>query len=174
MGLTHPPLSDNVPKKRLSFNECIIIVHYCRVPSADCSMDPLEEYVLSESEADSSGELNPYSCVPVFETEPELRDFSKTVDTKTKVDEEDIEYDLEAKKECVCHNCEDIYSGTFEHICCQQYENWKKYVDEQEKKQCVTVTSAFQQATNPFAVRNLLLQLHRQKKIKISDPPENN
>ena len=52
-------------------------------------MDPLEEYILSERKADSSRELNPYSCDPVFETEQELQDFLETMDTETKVDEEE-------------------------------------------------------------------------------------
>ena len=50
---------------------------------------------------------------------------------------------------------------------------WKDLVADSEVCSCIVKSEAFKAATNPFAVCNLLLQMHRQKKIKITDPPEN-
>ena len=46
-------------------------------------------------------------------------------------------------------------------------------VTETEATSCITKSQPFKDATNCYAVRNLLLHMHRQKKIKVQDPPEN-
>ena len=50
---------------------------------------------------------------------------------------------------------------------------WKGLVSGEESKGCVVDSIAFNAASNSYAVRNLLLQMHRQKEISVSDPPEN-
>ena len=50
---------------------------------------------------------------------------------------------------------------------------WDILVDAEEAKGCITESKPFKDATNAYAVRNLLLHMHRQKKIKFNEPPEN-
>ena len=75
-----------------------------------------------EFESDDSGDL--YDDDPIFESKEELEDFMSSSKVEKKSDENDdpISFELQSNvnKECVCHCCDDIWSGTFEHICCQQ------------------------------------------------------
>ena len=50
---------------------------------------------------------------------------------------------------------------------------WKLLVGKEEASSCIVNSQPFKDATNPYAVRNLLLHMHREKKIKIQDPPDN-
>ena len=52
--------------------------------------------------------------------------------------------------------------------------SWKGLVAEGEEKACVVECKAYQEATTPYAVRNLLLHMHREKKYLVMDPPLNN
>ena len=47
-------------------------------------------------------------------------------------------------------------------------------VTEEESQACIVDSKAFQDATNSYAVRNLLLHINRQKNVKVMDPPANN
>ena len=137
--------------------------------------EPTEVYNLSDSEVESDC-FDPYECDPVFQTKEELDKFLKTCNIQKNVDsdDEDIDYVFKVKKKCSCGQCADIYSGNYEHICCQQYSKWKKDCNSEERFHCITQISAFSAATNQYAVRNILLQLHRQRKMKITGLPKNN
>ena len=50
---------------------------------------------------------------------------------------------------------------------------WKNIVSESEAKGCIVDSKPFKEATNSFAVRNLLFHMHRERKVKVADPPEN-
>ena len=50
---------------------------------------------------------------------------------------------------------------------------WSVLVSEEEAKGCITASQPFKDATNSYAVRNLLLDMHRQRRIRLCDPPEN-
>ena len=50
---------------------------------------------------------------------------------------------------------------------------WKTLVNDDEIKSCLVKSQAFKDATNAFAVRNLLLHMQREKQMKLKDPPSN-
>ena len=88
-------------------------------------------------------------------------------------DNEDVDFTAEFAKHCTCDKCVDMWSGNYEHICCHQYSKWRKFASSDEETNCITLTEAFQQATNHFAIRNLLMQINRKTRSNISDPPPN-
>ena len=137
-----------------------------------------EQWQLSESEEEEQmDQFDPYQLDPTFRSNEELElfldgcDLAKAKDS----DEEEIDYEKfkSVKKVCTCNRCADIWSGDYEHVCCQQTEQWKGTVNKDEAMGCILESDPFKQATNLFAVRNLLMQMHGKKKLKISDPPEN-
>ena len=134
-------------------------------------MENFEEFKLSESEEDED-DCEPSISDPTFESKEERDAFLEKCAIKTNDSEDNIDYSFLTKKVCTCQVCDDIYSGSYEHICCQQYDKCRKYVKENSNV-CITETEAFTQATNHFALRNLLLQMHRSKMTIICDPPKN-
>ena len=46
-------------------------------------------------------------------------------------------------------------------------------VPDSEQNVCIVSTQAFKDSTNPFAIRNLLLYMHKSKKIRLNDKPKN-
>lgn len=137
-------------------------------------MDDLETSQISIPEENEENE-DPFECDPTFETKSDLDAFLKTCNLKRggDSDEEDVDFDYSVKRECNCNICEDIFSGSYQHLCCHQYNKWNMWCDSSEVSKCITETVAFQQATNHFAVRNLLMQMVRKRKSTISDPPPN-
>ena len=135
-------------------------------------MELPENYALSDS--DSSDEFLPYECDPQFKNKEALEEFIKSCDIKpADSDDEDLDYTFKVTKNCTCGLCGDISTENYEHICCQQYEKWKCHINDGETVNCITKSVAFSQATNHYAVRNLLLNLNRRNKTKMSDPQEN-
>ena len=135
------------------------------------------QWEFSDSEEEEE-QLDLYMNDTTFDTREELEEFILTIGLTKAVDsdEEDIDYEgaKYIKKVCTCGHCEDIWSGDFEHICCQQTDKWKSLVSEEEAPGCILETEAFPQATNMYAVRNVLMLLHKKKKFKVTDPPKNN
>ena len=43
----------------------------------------------------------------------------------------------------------------------------------EESQACIVNSKSFQDATNPFAVRNLLLHMNRERALSVMDPPQN-
>ena len=82
----------------------------------------MEEFQFSDSESDKSCDL--YGDDPVFETKEDLEEFLQSCDIqrgKQDVDEHICFDQVQGiAKECTCGRCEDIWSGDFEHLCCQQ------------------------------------------------------
>ena len=82
----------------------------------------MEEFEFSDSESEISCDL--YGDDPVFETKESLDEFLRSCDIQRgKRDvEENICFDQVKgiSKNCSCERCEDIWSGDFEHLCCQQ------------------------------------------------------
>ena len=131
--------------------------------------------------SDNSGDddiLNPFDTDPVFQTKEDLEEFKATCDLKAAdSDHEEVEYDYSVKKVCLENTCgkwKDICSKDYEHMCCQQFSNWKVLCGESEMSKCITETDAFTQATNHFALRTMIIQRNRKKRIRIPDPPTNN
>jgi hypothetical protein len=134
----------------------------------------MEEENVSSDEDDY---LDPFeSDPPPFKTKHELDKFMKSCDIKPadNSDSDDVDFTITASKLCTCKKCAAILSSDYEHLCCHQYPKWKKFSSAEEATCCITETAAFQQATNHFAVRNLLLQISRLKRTNIADPPPNN
>ena len=50
---------------------------------------------------------------------------------------------------------------------------WKEIVSEEEAKGCIINAEPFKKATNSYAVRNLLMHLHRSGSVRVTDPPVN-
>ena len=46
-------------------------------------------------------------------------------------------------------------------------------MEEEESGGCIVTTNSFHDATNQFAIRNLLLHINRDKKVYTMDPPLN-
>ena len=53
------------------------------------------------------------------------------------------------------------------------YFRWKHIEPDNEIIDCILVSESFKEATNPFAVRNLLLHMGREKKYPVTNPPQN-
>jgi hypothetical protein len=138
-------------------------------------MEAMEEGNISFEEEDEF--LDPFACdPPPFKSKEELDKFMKTCNIKPadNSDNEDVNFMTVLTKSCTCDKCVDMWSGDYEHICCHQYSKWRKFASSDEATHCITSTEAFQQATNHFAVRNLLMQINRKNRSHISDPPPNN
>ena len=88
----------------------------------------MEDFQISESEEDSDESFNVYGADPVFSTQKELDEFMTSCNSKrvnksvdqVELDEVFCEKQKTVKKNCSCNKCEDIWSGSFEHICCHQ------------------------------------------------------
>ena len=83
-----------------------------------------EEYMCSESESESDSE-NLYDEDPVFESREELERFMNSCDLSTvpPLPEESVtvSYDSSGVEyKCTCSQCEIIWSGTYQHLCCHQ------------------------------------------------------
>ena len=149
-----------------------VLVHFISWTSQE--MEAMEESNLSTEEEDF---IDPFDSDPLpFQSKEQLDKFMKSCNIKPaeNTDEEDVDFTAKFVKHCSCEKCVDMYSGSYEHICCHQYSKWAKYANSDETTACITETLAFQQATNHFAVRNLLLQINRKARSYISDPPPNN
>ena len=138
-------------------------------------METQEQWQCSDSEEEEEGD--PSTWDPCFETQDELDQFYQSCDlTRYQDSDEDI-VDYESfksiKKNCTCGKCQDIWSENYEHVCCHQTHKWRDTVSDTEAEGCLVDSDPFQQATNMYAVRNMLMQMHRKKKVKISDPPAN-
>ena len=141
-------------------------------------MEPEEDFGLLDLISDDSDEdFDPYAVDPTFGTKEELDKFLHGCDLQKdkSSDSEDTNFEeyRSVKKVCSCGKCGPIFSGEYEHICCHQTNNWRKFVSDEESKFCIIHAEAFNQATNYYAVRNLLLHLNRKKELIISDPPSN-
>jgi hypothetical protein len=107
-----------------------------------------EQWQLSDSEEEELiDNFDPYENDPTFDTSQELRDFLRSCDNAKArdSDEEDIDYKSyeSVKKICSCGKCEDIWSGSFEHVCCQQTDRWKETVSETEASGCLVESEPF-------------------------------
>jgi hypothetical protein len=98
-------------------------------------------------------------------------DLSKYQDS----DEDIVDYESfkSIKKNCTCGKCQNIWSEKYEHVCCHQTHKWRDTVSGTEAEGCIVNSDSFQQPTNMYAVRNMLMQMHRKKRVKNSDPPAN-
>ena len=56
---------------------------------------------------------------------------------------------------------------------CAIFKLLTRFVSKSDTPYCIVNSEPFKQATNMFAVRNMLMQLHGRGRIKISDPPLN-
>ena len=87
---------------------------------------------MSESEDESEEAFDIYGADPVFDSKEELEEFMKSCNIQLLRKDNDhdkndpICYDTQKKIEakCSCGNCEVIWSGDFQHICCQQIEGY--------------------------------------------------
>ena len=135
---------------------------------------PMEQENVSFDEEDF---LDPFESDPApFKSKHDLDKFMKSCDLKAAEDSDsdNVDFTKTVSKLCTCKRCVSISSSEYEHICCHQYPKWKNFASDEEVICCITESMAFQQATNHFAVRNLLLQISRHKRSKIPDPPPNN
>ena len=85
----------------------------------------MEESQVSDNEFDSDESLDLFGDDPCFDTKEELDLFLKSCNiAKKEKDFENVCFELQNKidKECSCDVCEDIWSGGFQHLCCQQIE----------------------------------------------------
>ena len=154
------------------FKENMILVGSWKVELDFRVLAPTSIYSLWDS--DSGDEFLPYKCDPQFKTKEALEEFIKSCDIKpAHSDDEDLDYTFKVANNCTCGLRGDITTENYEHICCQQYKKWKCHINDGENVNCITKSVAFSQATNHHAVRNLLLNLDRRNKTKMSDPPEN-
>ena len=82
-----------------------------------------EEIAFSDSDQDSDGDI--YGADPVFKSKEDLDKFMRSCKiqtSRTSGDKEELNFHAQRsiKKNCTCGKCQDIWSGDFEHICCQQ------------------------------------------------------
>ena len=126
-----------------------------------------EEDFDEECEKDA---LAPYQNEPCFDTKQDLENFMKTCEKNNvnlSVDSEDENVDtanwVGLEKNCTCGLCDEIKSGEFQHLCCQQVTAWKTKVSVAEKAFCLTKAEGFKMATNMYAARNLVYQMLRRK-----------
>ena len=88
----------------------------------------MEELEFSESEDEIDDISDLYGADPVFNTKEELSKFmascniekSKKYENQHKSDTICYEDQKRIKKKCTCGKCENIWSDSFEHICCHQ------------------------------------------------------
>ena len=81
----------------------------------------MEESILSENEFESDDSIDLFSEDPVFQTKEELDKFLDSCNIKREEkDYGDVNFKQHDGKECSCELCEDIWSGEYEHLCCQQ------------------------------------------------------
>ena len=85
-----------------------------------------ETLQLYETDEFSDDEDDIYGADPVFESKEELDKFMASCDIqyvkKSDCVEEKVCYEQQKglDKLCSCGKCEDIWSGDFQHLCCQQ------------------------------------------------------
>ena len=82
-----------------------------------------EEIALSDSDQESDGDI--YGADPVFKSKEDLDEFMRSCKIQTSMksgDKEELSFHAQRsiKKNYTCGMCQDIWSGDFEHICCQQ------------------------------------------------------
>ena len=106
-------------------------------------MEAMEESNLSTEEDDC---IDPFDSDPLpFQSKEQLDKFMKSCNIKPAVnsDDEYVDFTAKAIKHCTCEKCVDMYSGSYEHICCHQYSKWTKYVNSEDNTACITHTSTF-------------------------------
>ena len=85
----------------------------------------IEEDQISDCEFGSDDSMDLFGDDPCFETEEELNSFIKSCNIQRRLNQ-DFEDNIcigqqkQIEKKCSCEMCENIWSGEFEHICCQQ------------------------------------------------------
>ena len=88
----------------------------------------MEELLLSESDDSDESEYDVYGADPVFASRQELDAFMASCNIQkgaaTQSGDDRVSYieQKKIKKSCTCGKCDNIWSGDFEHICCQQIE----------------------------------------------------